>query len=178
MTNVDILNEGPGRHKPLSKERNNGRILQGPLPESPSWTSARLVIQSPPKHYEMHQLVLNFSRLKSIQIINIRNLWKGTQRYQQYMILIISFFFDARTSLNGYIFFSILLIPSSVGISKSHLILSKSYSCCSWGTTVSEEYIVLGTGAYNLNFDIKPKKNLINIVLESKLQTKKWTYKE
>lgn len=74
---LQILHQGPGTDEPLLKERDDGRTLQGPLPECPPGTSAGLVVEGPPEEDGVNQLPLHLGQVHGLQEGKIGNLEGG-----------------------------------------------------------------------------------------------------
>ena len=57
-THLEVFHKGPGADKALAEERQDGRTLEGPLPQCPPASSAGLVVQRSPEKEGVDQLAL------------------------------------------------------------------------------------------------------------------------
>ena len=74
---LEVFNEGPGADKALAEEREDGRTLEGPLPQCPPTSSAGLVVQRPPEEEGVDQLALPQCHAHCVQKREVGDLGGG-----------------------------------------------------------------------------------------------------
>ena len=76
-THLQVFYKAPRRDKLLLQELLDGRTPQGSIPECPPASSAGLVVQRPPQHDRVQQLVLLPGNVERFQEWQVRSLEGG-----------------------------------------------------------------------------------------------------